>query len=60
MDKRSEQKKLEKIELEKKVQEYLKNGGKVDYCPEGAITDEGQMNYKFRRNKKSPKTNGKT
>lgn len=54
MDKRSEQKKLEKIALEKQIQEYLKKGGKIDYCPEGAVTDEGQMNYKFRRNKKIP------
>tara|TARA_B100001057_G_scaffold471122_1_gene533138 strand:+ start:183 stop:356 length:174 start_codon:yes stop_codon:yes gene_type:complete len=57
MDK-NEKKKLEKAELEKQIQKYLKKGGKVDYCPEGAITDEGQMNYKFRRNKKSPKSSG--
>jgi len=58
MDK-NEKKKLEKAELEKQIQEYLKKGGKVDYCPEGAITDEGQMNYKFRRNKKSPNAKSK-
>ena len=55
MDKRSEQKKLEKIALELQIQEYLKKGGKIEQCPEGAITDEGQMNYKFRR-KKNPKS----
>ena len=48
-------KKLEKAELEKQIQEYLKKGGKIEQCPEGAITDEGQMNYKFRR-KKNPKS----
>ena len=57
MDK-NEKKKLEKAELEKQIQEYLKKGGKIEQCPEGAITDEGQMNYKFRR-KKNPKSKWK-
>ena len=37
------------------VKKYLKKGGKIEQCPEGAITDEGQMNYKFRK-KSSPKS----
>jgi len=42
----------EKEKLDKQVQEFLNKGGEVSIMPEGAITDEGQMNYKFRRGKK--------
>ena len=54
MDDRQKQKLKEKEELEKQIQKFLKDGGKVTVCPEGAITEEGQLNYKFRRNSKSP------
>ena len=55
MDDRQKQKLKEKEELEKQIQKFLKDGGKVTICPEGAITEEGQLNYKFRRGKKKPK-----
>ena len=40
MDKRSEQKKLEKIALEKQIQEYLKKGGKIEKLRTGMTADE--------------------
>jgi len=57
---RNKQKQLEKEQLNKHIQEFLDNGGKISVMPEGAITDEGQMNYKFRRGKKKKSTNDKT
>lgn len=59
MDKK-EQKRLEKELLNKQVDKFLTNGGKISVMPTGAITDEGQMNYKFRRGKKKKPTNDKT
>tara|TARA_B100000927_G_C16096027_1_gene321185 strand:- start:236 stop:424 length:189 start_codon:yes stop_codon:yes gene_type:complete len=53
MDKQ-EQKRLEKELLNKQIEKFLQKGGKIQQCPEGAITEEGQLNYKFRRNSKSP------
>tara|TARA_Y100001980_G_C14215604_1_gene73623 strand:+ start:189 stop:362 length:174 start_codon:yes stop_codon:yes gene_type:complete len=53
MDKQ-EQKRLEKELLNKQIEKFLAKGGKIQQCPEGAITEEGQLNYKFRRNSKSP------
>jgi len=50
----------EKEKLNKQVQEFLNKGGKISVMPTGAITDEGQMNYKFRRGKKKKPTNDKT
>jgi len=50
----------EKEKLNKQVQEFLNKGGKISIMPEGAITEEGQLNYKFRRGKKKNTTNDKT
>jgi len=47
----------EKEKLNKQVKEYLHKGGEISIMPEGAITDEGQMNYKFRRGKKKKPDN---
>ena len=38
----------------------LNKGGTVSVYPEGAITDEGQMNYKFRRGMKKKTNNEKS
>lgn len=57
---RNKQKELEKQKLNKQIKEYLNKGGKISVMPTGAITDEGQMNYKFRRGKKKKPTNDKT
>ena len=40
--------------MKQQIDQYIANGGKIQQCPEGAITEEGQLNYKFRRNSKSP------
>ena len=57
---RNKVKEIEKEKLDKQVKKYVKKGGTISVYPEGAITDEGQMNYKFRRGMKKKTNNEKS
>lgn len=46
---KGEQRELMRIESEKAVKEFLKNGGKVKKIAEGDHTEAKDMKYKFRK-----------
>ena len=41
---------MEEIErVRKEVEDFKKKGGKITICETGETTDQGKINYKFRR-----------